>query len=90
MVMHVTVGTTIRSLFLWLRMNVTIHALEMEMKFVDLQGDSLFTDRFKSSILSTPKATTTTKTPTTIKTTADLITTVYETSGGVSETIPSS
>ena len=45
MVMHVTVGTTIRSLFLWLRMNVTIHALEMEMKFVDLQGDSLFTDR---------------------------------------------
>ena len=37
-----------------------------------------------------PKATTTTKTPTTIKTTADLITTVYETSGGVSETIPSS
>ena len=49
-VIHVTVGTTIQSLFLWLRMNVTIHALEMQMKLVDPHGDSLFTDPIKSSI----------------------------------------
>ena len=45
MAMHVIAGTTIQSLFLWLLMNVTIHALEIQMKFVDPHGDSLFTGR---------------------------------------------
>ena len=66
MVMHVTVGTTIQSLFPWLGMNVTILALEMQMKFVDPRGDSLFTGQMKSS---TYQRRFTTNTTTPIKTT---------------------
>ena len=82
MAMHVTAGTTIQSLFLCLGMNVTFHALEMQMKFVDPRGDSLFTGQIKSSIYQNQK---TTFIATPIKTTNT--TAEFETSGGASETI---
>lgn len=73
MAMHVTAGTTIQSLFLWLRMNVTIHVLEIQMKLVDRHGDSLFTGLIKSSIYQCQKTTNTTTPIKTTNSTAEFV-----------------